>query len=126
MNNTENAPDIRISNFENEIEKIEEINAENLEVITEFTNVSDFYKNIKKNRNMSRYPKLTKYEKTRVISIRAQQIVEGALPLVNVKNLRDPIEIALKELAERRISLLIERKMPDGSSYIISVNELGF
>jgi len=126
MNNTENAPDIRISNFENEIEKIEEINAENLEVITEFTNVSDFYKNIKKNRNMSRYPKLTKYEKTRVISIRAQQIAEGALPLVNVENLRDPIEIALKELAERRIPLLIERKMPDGSSYIISVNELGF
>lgn len=126
MSNTENPPNIRISNFENELEKIEEINAENIQVKTQFSNVSEFYNNIKKDRNISRYPKLTKYEKTRVISIRAQQIAEGAPPLVDVENLRDPIEIALKELSERKLPFLIERRMPDGSSYVISVNELGF
>ena len=39
-------------------------------------------------------PYLTKYERTRILGARALQISLNAPPLVNVGNLRDPLQIA--------------------------------
>lgn len=68
---------------------------------------------------------LTKYEKARVIGTRALQISKNAPVLVDLgKDDIDPILIAEKELAERKIPFIIRRYLPDGSFEDWRVNEL--
>ena len=68
---------------------------------------------------------LTKYEKARIIGTRALQISKNAPVLVDLgKDDIDPILIAEKELAERRIPFVIRRYLPDGSFEDWRVNEL--
>jgi DNA-directed RNA polymerase subunit K/omega len=57
---------------------------------------------------------MTKYEKVRIIGIRAKQISMGAPPLVDFTDLIDSISIAEKEFEEKKIPLIIKRKHPDG------------
>jgi len=71
-------------------------------------------------------PFLTKYEKARVIGKRAMQLSKGAPPLVEVGNLENPIDIALKELKERKIPFIIRRGLPNGSFEDWRVDELRF
>ena len=62
-------------------------------------------------------PILTKYEKTRVLGIRAKQINNGARPTTKVPdNVMDGYLIALKELEEKNIPVIIRRPLPNGSS----------
>ncbi len=68
---------------------------------------------------------LTKYEKARVIGTRALQISKNAPVLVDLgKDDIDPILIAEKELAERKIPFIIRRYLPDGSFEDWRVNDL--
>lgn len=68
---------------------------------------------------------LTKYEKARVIGTRALQISKNAPVLVDLgKDDIDPILIAEKELAERKIPFIIRRYLPDSSFEDWRVNEL--
>ena len=60
-------------------------------------------------------PFLTRFEKTRVIGARIQEINKGAPALVDTKGLRESKDIALKELAERKIPYIIRRPLPDGT-----------
>mgnify|MGYP006150841191 CR=1 FL=1 len=56
--------------------------------------------------------KLTKYELTRVLSERTQQIQDGAKILIsNPEQYSNVYEIAFAELTQRRIPYLIERKI---------------
>lgn len=55
---------------------------------------------------------LSKYEKARMIGVRAQQIQSGAKPLVYVGEERDPIKIAMMEADQQVIPMLIKRKIP--------------
>lgn len=59
-------------------------------------------------------PYLTKYEKTQLVAVRAQQLSMGAVPLVDVKGIRSTTEIAEKELVERKLPLIIRRILPNG------------
>ena len=62
-------------------------------------------------------PILTKYEKTRILGIRAKQLNNGAKPLCKIpSNIIDGYLIALKELEEKCIPVIIRRPMPNGSS----------
>jgi len=62
-------------------------------------------------------PLLTKYEKTRILGQRAKQLNNGAKPLVNLDiPLIDGYLIALKELEEKMIPVIIRRPMPSGAS----------
>nr|UOX61090.1 MAG: DNA-directed RNA polymerase [Diabrotica toursvirus 3a] len=65
---------------------------------------------------------LTKFEKTRILSVRTQQILSGGKIFVNPKS-NDPFEIAQQELMEKKIPLLIRRYF-HGKYHDISVNEL--
>jgi DNA-directed RNA polymerase I, II, and III subunit RPABC2 len=59
---------------------------------------------------------LTKYEKSRILGTRALQISRNAPVLVELEpHETDPLEIAKKELREKRIPFLIRRYLPDGS-----------
>jgi len=63
------------------------------------------------------YPILSKFEKTRVLGLRAKQINEGAKPFVEVNQENyDGYIIASKELVEKKIPFIIRRPMPNGAS----------
>jgi DNA-directed RNA polymerase I, II, and III subunit RPABC2 len=69
-------------------------------------------------------PKLTKYEKVRLIGTRAKQISLGAKVMVkNTKGL-NPIEIAKLELEEKMIPMKIKRILPDNKVEIWKLSEL--
>ncbi|KAL9061552.1 MAG: hypothetical protein Q9162_000084 [Coniocarpon cinnabarinum] len=59
-------------------------------------------------------PYMTKYERARVLGTRAQQISMGAPVLVDLEGETDPLQLALKELREKRMPLIIRRYLPDG------------
>lgn len=60
--------------------------------------------------NMKR---LTKYEVTKTISERAEQISYGAECHVDVQGLSDPLEMATKEFYEGKNPLVIRRYFPN-------------
>ena len=69
-------------------------------------------------------PKLTKYEKARIIGERAQQIADGSPVFISVGNLTNPGDIALKELELKKIPFYIMRRLPDGTSEYWRLEEL--
>jgi DNA-directed RNA polymerases I, II, and III subunit RPABC2 len=77
-----------------------------------------------KNTQRRTIPFLTKYEKARIIGKRAMQISKGSPPLVEIGDLDSPIDIARKELMERKIPFIIRRPLPDGSYEDWRVDEL--
>jgi len=61
-------------------------------------------------------PKLTRFEKARIVGARALQIAMGAPILVEPsQNLSNPINIALKELESGILPITIRRTLPDGT-----------
>eukprot|EP01100_Stratorugosa_tubuloviscum_P000145 TRINITY_DN102_c3_g1_i1.p1 TRINITY_DN102_c3_g1~~TRINITY_DN102_c3_g1_i1.p1 ORF type:complete len:114 (+),score=56.30 TRINITY_DN102_c3_g1_i1:103-444(+) len=71
-------------------------------------------------------PFLTKYERARVIGTRALQISMRAPVMVELEGEMDPIEIALKELKQKKIPLIIRRYLPDGRYEDWRVEELSY
>ena len=69
-------------------------------------------------------PYLTKFEKTKIIGVRMQQISSGAVPLVSTEDLSNTEEIVLKELEERCIPLTIKRPLPNGKYELWKLDEL--
>lgn len=69
-------------------------------------------------------PYLTKYERARILGTRALQISMNAPVLVPLDGESDPLEIAMKELSQRKIPLIVRRYLPDGSYEDWSVSEL--
>jgi DNA-directed RNA polymerase I, II, and III subunit RPABC2 len=57
---------------------------------------------------------LTKYEKTKIIGMRMEQLARSGVPYVDFKGAFDPYAIALKELEENKIPFMICRTMPNG------------
>jgi DNA-directed RNA polymerase I, II, and III subunit RPABC2 len=70
------------------------------------------------------FPKLTKYERVRLIGSRAKQIALGAKVLIKNTNGLSPIEIAKLELNERMIPMKIKRILPDNKVEIWKLSEL--
>lgn len=58
--------------------------------------------------------KFTKYEKSRLIGIRADQISKGAPSTVKIEGLDSALEIAEKEFFEDKIPLIILKTFPNG------------
>ena len=66
---------------------------------------------------------LTKYEKVRIIGTRAEQLENGALPVIDIGNMTSSILIAEKELEERKLPMIVIRNMPNGEKRRISISE---
>ncbi|GKV05005.1 hypothetical protein SLEP1_g17069 [Rubroshorea leprosula] len=75
-----------------------------------------------KTRKTSKY--MTKYERARILGTRALQISMNAPVMVELEGETDPLEIAMKELRERKIPFTIRRYLPDGSYEDWGVDEL--
>lgn len=63
---------------------------------------------------------MTPNEYARLLSHRARQLKTGATPTIDWDGRFDPIAIAKEEISQRRIPLVIIRKIPDAK------NETGF
>ena len=62
-------------------------------------------------------PILTKFEKTKILGVRAKQLNNGAKPMITLKNpVIDGYLIALKELEEKKIPVIIRRPLPNNTS----------
>ncbi|KAM4057089.1 RNA polymerase rpb6 domain-containing protein [Hirsutella rhossiliensis] len=59
-------------------------------------------------------PYMTKYERARILGTRALQISMNAPVLVDLEGETDPLQIAIKEMREKKIPLIVRRYLPDG------------
>lgn len=70
-------------------------------------------------------PFLTKFEKSKVLGIRAKQIDEGAQPFVKIMpNVITGYTIATMELIQKQIPFIIRRPLPNGNSEYWKVSDL--
>ena len=69
-------------------------------------------------------PKLTKYEKVRLLGTRAKQISDGSKVFIKSKNVKNAMDIAELELENKVIPLKIKRPLPNGKYEIWSVKDL--
>ena len=61
-------------------------------------------------------PKLTRFERARIVGARALQISMGAPILIELsEKLTNPIDIAIKELEIGILPITIRRTLPDGT-----------
>lgn len=94
------------------------------DLIEEFDDLKATYQSMLTRRDRKTIPILSKYERTRVVGERAIQISMGAPPLVEVGNLDNPVDIAEKELREKKIPYIIKRVLPNGLIELWRVDEL--
>ena len=72
-------------------------------------------------------PYLTKFEKARVIGLRAKQINNGSEPFIDVpNNMIEGLTIAEKELEEKKIPFIIRRPLPNGTSEYWKLSDLEY
>jgi DNA-directed RNA polymerases I, II, and III subunit RPABC2 len=70
-------------------------------------------------------PILTKFEKTRILGLRAKQIDEGAVPFVKLQsNVIDGYTFAIQELEQKKIPFIIRRPLPNGGSEYWKLSDL--
>ena len=60
-------------------------------------------------------PFLTVYEKTKILSLRANQLTEARPYVERPEYVTNTLEIAKMELEQRRLPYIIKRPMPDGT-----------
>ena len=80
---------------------------------------NQFYKNYEElKKNYITRPYLNKYEKTKVISERAQQLANGGKSfLSNPTDYQNVYEITIQELKQKKIPFIIRRPVPNGFEY---------
>jgi len=116
-----------IENDNDDLEAIGENNSSKVEELEHIDEIEDFrqtYDAMVVEGQKRTVPFLTRFEKARIIGKRAMQISKGAPPLVEVGNLENPVDIALKELKERKMPFIIRRMLPNGTIEDWRVDEL--
>ena len=77
------------------------------------------------NNNLIGPPKLTRFERARIIGARALQVSLGAPILAPLsQEVVDPIDIAVVELSEKVLPMTIRRTLPEGSYQDIPLVDL--
>lgn len=68
---------------------------------------------------------MTKFEKNAMIGLRSEQLLRGAQPLVDFDpKLFDVRKIAHKELDERKLPMLVCRKLPNGEKEYWRIDDM--
>ena len=102
---------------------IKKISQTNVKIINHFDNIHNFQKKKTFNNRLT-LPYLTKFEKARILGARSLQISMGA-PLMIKHNLEtDSLEIAARELKDRKIPITIRRFLPNGEYEDWKLDEL--
>ena len=85
--------------------------------------IIDYDQKKKTSQNMTKY--MTKYEKARVLGIRAKQISLGSIINISINdNDVEPYFIALQEFNQKKINMILRRYLPDGSFEDWHINDL--
>mgnify|MGYP001247696489 CR=1 FL=1 len=76
---------------------------------------TDIYENYEMNKKKNKTDnRLTKYEKTKILGLRAQQIATGCPVFTEIPDgMTNVIDIAKKELNERKIPFIVKRKIKE-------------
>jgi len=70
-------------------------------------------------------PKLTRFERARIVGARALQVSLGAPILIQLlAGVSDPIDIAIEELKEGVLPMTVRRTLPEGSYQDIPLIDL--
>ncbi len=70
-------------------------------------------------------PYLTRYEKAKIIGVRAKQLNNGADTFIDIpNNMIDGLTIAEEELKQKKIPFIIRRPLPNGASEYWKVKDL--
>ncbi|KAG0229360.1 DNA-directed RNA polymerases I II and III subunit RPABC2 [Actinomortierella wolfii] len=69
-------------------------------------------------------PYMTKYERARILGARALQLSMNAPVLVDLEGETDALEIAMKELNQKKIPLIIRRNLPNNTYEDWEVSEM--
>ncbi len=92
------------------------IEIENTDTFHDSREILTNYEKLKKT-NKSK-PVMSKYERTKIIGIRAQQIAAGSQPLIEVpKYITSTLEIAEIELNQRKTPFIIKRRVGSNIEY---------
>ncbi|MGI0004457.1 MAG: DNA-directed RNA polymerase subunit K, partial [Candidatus Nitrosotenuis sp.] len=68
-------------------------------------------------------PTLTRFEKARILGARALQLSQGAPPFIEIPTAaRTSLDIALQELDDRSIPIVIKRRLPNGDYQNIPID----
>jgi DNA-directed RNA polymerase subunit K/omega len=88
------------------------------DVVSKELDINEFYKNYEENKKKFKTSSvLSKYEKTRIISERVQQISNGGVPFIsNPESYPTLHDIALKELSMKKLPFIIKRTI-HGNNY---------
>lgn len=83
-----------------------------------------FFNDQKELRDKYFYALDSRYERARVLGTRALQIAMCAPVMVELEGETDPLQIAMKELKQRKIPIVIRRYLPDNSYEDWGIDEL--
>ena len=108
-----------VEDLEEELQDEEDDEYIGFEDVTEPTIVPE---NSNKIKVTSKY--LTKYERTRILGARALQISLGSPPTVDIGTVTDSYEIALLELQQKKIPIIIRRYLPNNTFEDWHISEL--
>ena len=110
--------------FEEYVEEVYESDTEDLEDITivpttEIPDSLEFYKDYEtQSKQKITDPCLTKYEKTKILAERTQQIENGSLLYIPLTDkLTTAYSIALEEFKQKKLPFIICRPLPNSKEY---------
>ena len=66
---------------------------------------------------------ITKFEKVRIIGVRATQIANGALSTIEIGDMTDALEIATAEFYQGKIPIIITRLFPNNRKEDVHVSK---
>ena len=110
---------------------LQDLNIDNISLLDEdnkyeLIDVNHTYAKLYKNKSkrISR-PILSKFEKTKILGIRAQQIASGAMPLIDLDNTEtSAYEITMKEFLQKKTPFIIRRYLPNNKYEDWKLSEL--
>jgi len=112
------------SNLSNDVEDEESYSIANIEAKERIVSVEESYSDYYIKQKFTS-PILTKFERAKLLGVRAEMISAGNPPMIIVpKNIDNAYEIALLELNEKKIPLMVRRYLPDGSIEDWRIEEL--
>ena len=82
---------------------------------SDIVSVNEMYDRYSSSKRVTK-PLLTRFEKAKILGVRSEMLANGAPALINVpKGISSTYEIATMEYLEKKIPLIIKRKLPDSS-----------
>ena len=70
-------------------------------------------------------PFLTKYERAKILGLRAKQLDSGSKPFINItEQMINSYTIASEELHQKKIPFIIRRPLPNGASEYWKIEDL--